>query len=285
MNAWGRAETEAAIDAAVTALGLRRPEITELAGGVVNRSFRIRDGDRDYVLRLAGDAATGLGANARSELAMNALAAGAGLAPPIVLADATRGYIVSRHAAGRTPGRMDAREPRFLRRLGEWIARLHALDPPPGLPVIDFGERAAGCLVRAMARRPDGVLEELAGALARRRAALPPPVRFTACHHDLHHRNLLDDGRRLLAIDWEYAGPGDPAADLASCVGYQDLGTTQVDSLLAGYGRDSGSLRERIAALGWIFDCLWFAWNVTAQLAGLEVDPVEQTRLAARLMG
>ncbi len=285
MNTRGPAETEAAVAAAVSALGLRRPEITELAGGVVNRSFRIRDGDQDYVLRLAGDAVTGLGANASSELAMNALAAGAGLAPPIVLADTTRGIIVSRHAAGRTPGRMDTRNPQFLRRLGGWIERLHALDPPSGLPVIDFGERAAGCLARAMSRRPDRVLQRLAAALERRRAALPPPVRFTACHHDLHHRNLLDDGRRLFAVDWEYAGPGDPAADLASCIGYHDLDATQVDSLLAGYGPDSGSLRERIAALGWIFDCLWFGWNATAQLAGLEVDPGEQSRLAARLMG
>ena len=44
--------------------------------------------------------------------------------------------------------------------------------------------------------------------LARRRAAQPAPARQVPCHHDLHHRNFLDDGPRLFAVDWEYAGPG-----------------------------------------------------------------------------
>jgi thiamine kinase-like enzyme len=84
-------------------------------------------------------------------------------------------------------------------------------------------------------------------------------------------------------LDWEYAGPGDPAADLAACIGYHDLGPGEIDALLWGYGEDGTALRARLAALGWIFDCLWYGWNGVAAQAGLEVDRRLQDRLAARL--
>jgi thiamine kinase-like enzyme len=108
-------------------------------------------------------------------------------------------------------------------------------------------------------------------------------VRLAACHHDLHHRNFIDDGRRLLAVDWEYAGPGDPAADLASCIGYNGLRADGIDALLAGYGHAGAELRERVAQLAWIFDCLWFGWNAAAGLAGSAPDANEQASLEARL--
>ena len=274
---------ERTIAAAIAALGLDRPSITELAGGAANRTFRLRDRQHDFVLRLAGEAAPGLGANSRSEFAMQSLAAGAGLAPSIVLMDPVRGFVVSRHAEGRMPTAAEFKTPWLLRRIGEWIARLHALTPPPGLPVVDFGERAAGYLKLVAARSPDAFIEKLLHALELRRAALPPPTSLTACHHDLHHRNFLDDGGRLVAVDWEYAGPGDAAADVASCIGYHALDAAGIDALLEGYATDSVEFRARIEALGWIFDCLWFGWIAAAALAGLATDPEEQSRLAARL--
>jgi aminoglycoside phosphotransferase (APT) family kinase protein len=271
----------AAIAAATASLRLENPVVGELPGGVANRSFRLRDARHDLVLKLAGDAATGLGASGESEFAMQALAAAHGLAPPVVLADRTRGFIVSRHARGETPSAADMRGAPLLRRAGAWIAALHALPAPARLPVVDFGERAAGYF----ARLGGGFAATLARELDRRRARLGPAPRLAPCHHDLHHRNFIDDGARLLAVDWEYAGPGDPAADLAACIGYHGLDDAQADALYAGYGTADAALRARVAAIGWIFDCLWYGWNAAAGEAGLAPDPGEQSRLAARLAG
>jgi len=276
---------ETSIAAAIAELGLDRPRITELSGGVANRSFRLREGRHDYVLRLAGESTHGLGASRASELAIQGIAAAAGLAPEIILANRERDFIVTRHARGRVPARADMRESTLLRRVGAWIARLHAQALPSGLPVVDFGERAAGYLSVLQSRSSRMEVAKIARELDRRRATLPAASRLAACHHDLHHRNFLDDGRRLLAVDWEYAGPGDPAADLACCIGYHELDTAQVGFLLEGYGGDTIVLRARIAALGWIFDCLWYGWNAVAELAGLHATPDLQVRLAARLAG
>lgn len=270
--------------AAIEALGLARPVVTPLAGGILNRSFRLREGGEDLVVKLAGRAAPALGASRRSEFAMQALAAGAGLAPPVVLADEARGFIVSRHASGRMPSAGDMQDTRLLARIGAWIAALHALPVPAGLAAVDFGERAASYLSLLLADSPGGFPGRLAHELAARRAALPRPVQLAACHHDLHHRNFIDHGRRLLAVDWEYAGPGDPAADLAACVGYHGLRDEGIDALLAGYGHDGAELRDRVARLAWIFDCLWFGWNAVAGLPGSAPDVDEQARLTARLL-
>lgn len=278
------AAVEASIAAAIAELGMDRPHITELSGGVANRSLRLRDARHDYVLRLAGVAAPGLGASRISEIAMQGIAAAAGLAPEIRLANPARGFIVTRYVDGPVPDLSGMRDLSFLERVGAWIARLHRLAAPPGLPVVDIGERAAGYLEAVQRREPQSLVADIARELAARRGALAAPRRRAACHHDLHHRNFLDTGDSLLVVDWEYAGPGDPAADLASCIGYHDLDSRQVAALLAGYGADSVELREKLAALGWIFDCLWFGWNAVAMLASLEYDPELQERLAVRLI-
>lgn len=271
------------IAAVAAELGLERPTITPLPGGLANHSFRLRDARQDLVLRLADAAGPSLGADRALESAMLRLAAAAGLAPPLVLAIPEEGLFVLQYVDGRTPNSGDMRDRPFLARIGAWLARLHAIPPPP-LPPIDFGARAAAYLERLQAQESTALTARIARRLAKRRAMLSPATQLAACHHDLHRRNFVDTGQSLVVLDWEYAGPGDPAADLASCIRYHDLEPGEVDALLAGYGQDSRALRARLLTLGWIFDCLWFGWNAVAAQAGLESDPELQERLGARLV-
>lgn len=264
-------------------LGLRHPEITPLSGGLSNRSWRLRDATQDLVLRQSGAAAGELGADARTELAMLEIAASAGLAPLVVLARPAQRMLVTRYIGGHVLTRTDVSRPAMLARIGAWFARLHALVPPQNLPVVDFGERAAGYLSRLRAEAPTSFIADLERRLAARRKSLPSPRRLVSCHHDLHHLNLVDRGDVLIALDWEYAGPGDPAADLAACIGYHDFDAQQIDALFAGYGGDPGPLLARLEPLRWIFDCLWFGWIESAARQGVSVDEARRRILADRL--
>ncbi len=266
----------------VAELGLVRPRITPLPGGLANRTLRLQDERHDLVLRLGASSET-LGFSRDSEFAMLELAGAAGLAPEIVLARPEEGLIVTRHVAGRQPDAKDLSDPGFLARVGSWIARLQTLAPPPDLPPIDCGARAAGYLVALQERNPSALTAGIAQRLAVHRAAHTPVGRAVACHHDLHHRNFVDTGAALVVLDWEYAGPGDPVADLASCIGYRDVESAGIDALLAGYGEDSSAIRARLETQSWIFHCLWYGWNGVADLAGLSPDPDLQRRLVARL--
>lgn len=285
-RAWHRARNagdDARLEAVIAELGMQRPERTPLPGGLANRTVRLRDAGHDVVVRIAGVEASALGADRESEQAMHRLAAGIGLAPEILISRPADGLLVTRHAAGRGLAHGDLHDAAMLRRIGEWMTRLHAEPPPPSLDVVDFGARAAGYLSAMLAHDAASPARNIAARLARRRAALPPPVRIAPCHHDLHHRNLVETPGGLLAIDWEYAGPGDPAADLAACIGYHGLDPGEIDVLLEGYGADGGMLRDRIEAQRWIFDCLWYGWNGAARAVGLDVDRALQARLEARL--
>jgi nicotinamide mononucleotide transporter len=284
-RAWRSAMSrdDSRIAAVIARLGLVQPEVAPLGGGPVNRALRLTDAAHDLVLRLAGSAANPLGADHESERAVQSLAAAQGLSPAVVIARPEEGILVTRHVGGRMLTRADLSDAATLERIGGWLAQLHAL-APPARPAVDFGARAAGYLERVRAERPQRYLALLAGRLAAERAALSPPARLVTCHHDLHHRNLLETEGRLVAVDWEYAGPGDPAADLAACIGYHDLDQAETAALFAGYGDGGRELSARVAALGWIFTCLWFGWNAVAGLSGVAIDRAEQRRLLARLV-
>jgi thiamine kinase-like enzyme len=264
-------------------LGLKDPVIKPLHGGQLNRSWRLRDARQDLALRLSGGGSGLLGANARTELAMQEIAAAAGLAPHIVLARPAAGLLVTRFVDGQVLSRDAVRRSEMLARIGAWFARLHALTPPQGLAGVDFGARAAGYLESLRRQLPEELLQDLANGLVRKRKSVPPPSRLVACHHDLHHLNVVDQGDALIALDWEYAGPGDPAADLAACICYHDLDTGQTDALLAGYGGESRALRSRLAPMSWIFDCLWLCWLEIAAHQGIVMDTGRRQCLIERL--
>jgi thiamine kinase len=82
------------------------------------------------------------------------------------------------------------------------------------------------------------------------------------CHNDVHHLNLVDDGR-LWLIDWEYAGQGDPYFDLASFCCYHTLSNSARRELLRTYlGQDNNAAVERLQRMCWVFNYirdLWFA--------------------------
>ncbi len=265
-------------------LGLREPEITPLEGGLSNRSWRLRDAHQDLVLRLPGKAAGELGADRHSELTMQKIAAAAGLAPQVVLARPAEGLLVMHYVEGRVLTRDDLRLPGTLARIGAWLAELHALAAPQDLAAVDFGARATTYIESLQAQEPAAYLRKLEQGLAARRAALPAPPRLACCHHDLHHLNIVDRRGALLVLDWEYAGPGDPAADLAACVRYHDLDQAHVGALLDGYGGDSRRIIARMILLCWIFDCLWFGWLEIAAREGVAVDAGRRQMLVDRLL-
>ena len=114
----------------------------------------------------------------------------------------------------------------MLRRVGAWFARLHALDGAAGSRGRGF-RRARRGLPRARRRQRSrrGASRRLrARACAAARGACRRPRGSRPATTTCITATSSTTARGLLAVDWEYAGPGDPAADLASCIGYHALG-------------------------------------------------------------
>jgi thiamine kinase-like enzyme len=75
---------------------------------------------------------------------------------------------------------------------------------------------------------------ETAGLIERRRQGAP----LRSCHNDLLAANFIGDGERLWIVDWEYAGMGDPAFDLANFAVNNGLDEDGDRVLLEAYGAD-----------------------------------------------
>jgi thiamine kinase len=202
---------------------------TPLAGWR-NRSFRA--GAVIVRLPAPGEAHVDRAVEARNARA----AAMLGLGPEVVDVDEANGLLVTRAVAGTAIG------PEGAERLGRLLARLHGaredfagrLDPAEALR--GYAERLGDAGSRAIGERACSLW-----------AALDDGRRQVPCHNDLVVENVLDDGRAVHLVDWEYAGFNDPAWDLAYVVTEAGWDAATLTRLLRAYGAD-GALAARIDA-------------------------------------
>lgn len=247
-----------------------RGRLTALAGGHTNRSFRLDNTHGRFWLRLGCARAEALGIDRRRELQAHSAAAEAGLAPPIRFACPDSGVLVldwlDQPDWRRAPGPLAALMPR--------VAALHRL--PAGLAPLDLAAHAGRYLDR-LAPVPGWLAEAWPAFSA---PALNPPFSPVPCHHDLTAGNLL--GGRPWLLDWEYAGLGDPAFDLAVIADDRGLDRAGRARMLACYRAaggvlDDDRLRARlpwVALLTALWAALQYQYHGTPDYGGL----LEQAR-------
>ena len=177
----------------------------------------------------------------------------AGLSPEVVHAEP--GILVLRFIEGRTFAAEDVRQPANLERIVPLIRLVHTEMPRqvrgPALifwvfhVVRDYAHTLREGGSRHLPRLPG--LIETAAELERDVG----PVEIVYAHNDLLPANLMDDGRRLWLIDWDYAGFNSPLFDLANLASNNELSPEQEGWLLEAYfGRlADGDLRHRYSAM------------------------------------
>jgi thiamine kinase-like enzyme len=262
-----------------------RPVVVELTAGALNRVYRVTSAAGDWAVRLAGAADAALAINRVAERQIHAVAAELGFAPPIVHAAPGEGVLVTEFDAGAPVSRQRLRQPQLLRELGERLGELHRAEVPRTVRRLDVHDVLLHYLEQPGV--PPGPLSrDLIASRLRWSLANYRQTGLALCHNDLHHRNLLA-GPRLVFVDWEYGGAGDPLFELAAIIGYHDLDEEQRATLLAGHG---GSFRAvDVASMCLVFDCLHALWLDAARawggledgtrdalLARLAIDPADR---------
>ena len=132
----------------------------------------------------------------------------------------------------------------LLRRCHAEVGR-HLEGPAPLFWVFHVCRDYARTLERGRSR----MLSELPRLMAMndRLEALVGEVRLVFGHNDLLAANILDDGRRLWLLDWEYAGFNSPLFDLGGLASNNEFDASLEAELLERYfGRapDAGLLRR-----------------------------------------
>lgn len=220
-------------------------EVEPLEGGITNRNYVIRDGERIYVTRICEELQH-LGIDRRNEAAAQKAAHACGVAPAVVHQE--QGILVSDFLSGKTCTNDDLKDPGRLARFAAVLRTLHQSWDRLSGEMLYFSPfqtvRTYTTTARSLgARLPDDIDRYLEDS--RELAHHMSPFLPVLCHNDILAANVLDDGEEMQLVDWEYAGMGNPLFDLASVSANCGLGDVLEASLLAAYGaRGERSLLE-----------------------------------------
>jgi thiamine kinase-like enzyme len=254
-------------------LGSLSGEPAPLHGGITNRNFRITLGGADYVVRMPGKDTDLLGIDRETERHATEAAARLGIAPEV--AAALEDCLVTRFIACRPVSAQELADgveeiARALRSFHDSAARLPARFCVPSL-LDDY----AAIVTEHGATLPAAYAQAVAAA-ARIEAALPV-AGPCPCHDDLLSGNIIraqDDGR-LMIVDWEYAGMGDPRFDLGNLSINNDFDEATDERLLtAYYGQaPSDGRRAALKLMRVLSDAREAAWGVVqAEVSELDFD-------------
>jgi aminoglycoside phosphotransferase (APT) family kinase protein len=263
-----RAEAEVrerlAGQAATTTIADARLE--PIPGGVSNFSWRATNAAGAWFVRLAHPLGAMLGADRVNECRVLRSVAGAGVAPRIVCCDPANRLLVTRWIDTGTTDKL----PRASQRRAQTaatLARVHALAVPTGARDVDFAMQAR----ELETRLPSTATIQLAPIARHAFEWLAErPVPLVLCHNDLNPLNVLfDQGGRLWLVDWEYAGRGEAAFDLASYASQHTLRSRERQMLVQHYRAAGGEVDEaRMAAVTWAFDYVQWLWYRAALESG-----------------
>jgi thiamine kinase-like enzyme len=247
-----------------------------VGGGLTNANFRVDDGAESFFVRI-GDDIPVHGVLRFNEAAASRAAHAAGLSPEVVHQE--QGALVLRFLEGRTLTPEDVRRPETLEGILPLVKRCHRELPRhlrgPTLAfwvfhvVRDYAHtlgEAGGARVAGLPR-----LLEIAETLERAIG----PVELVFGHNDLLAGNLLDDGKRLWLIDWDYAGWGSALFDLGGLASNSALAPDQEEWLLAAYFErpPDDALRRAYAAMKCASLLRETLWSMVSELhSSLDFD-------------
>ena len=223
------------------------PAFEPLPGGISNLSFVATDRAAKYVVRLMRDFPFHNVFRDR-EVAVARAAHAAGFAPELV--HAGPGLMISRYIEARTLMPEDVRA--NIGRIVELLVRFHR---QMSAPVGDYAFDVFAVNRGYMCELADDQWADLNERLAAMQVDLPPVF----AHHDLLAGNILDDGKRLWLIDFEYSGPGSAMFDLANLSSNAGFSGAQSDALLRAYFGGPEYLRAHRAmeAASLLREALW----------------------------
>ena len=251
-------------DVVAVALELGAGEIREIEPikhGLTNHSWLVTTGCDRIVVRISEASTQELQIDRHSEAAVLQLVARAGIGAEVLRCDPERGILVTRYL-GATWSERDAQISDNIERIAALLRRLHELDAPKAVRVVDLAATVQGYL-RTLDERgtrsglTSPALRECAAQTAARLRKDSIP---RLCHNDVHHLNVVD-GASLRLIDWEYAGIGEPLFDLASLCVYHRYRRPQRERLLAAYAAPSETVSwQRLELACWLFDYIRDLW-------------------------
>jgi len=211
-------------------------EIEPLSGGMTNRNYRVKDGNKTVAVRLGDDIAVHMISRA-NELAASRAAEAAGISPAIL--HHAPGVLVMDYVEAKTLTSADIDNPAMIKRIIPLLRKCHEDIPKyfRGPAMIFWVFQVIRDYANTLKDGESEYLRDVKILLQRSQKleAAAGPYSIVFGHNDLLAANFLDDGKRLWLIDWDYAGFNSPLFDLGGLASNNQLSEEREASLLEAY--------------------------------------------------
>ncbi|MFT5111625.1 MAG: thiamine kinase-like enzyme [Parasphingorhabdus sp.] len=225
-------------------------EISILTGGLNNTNLALTNSTGRYVLKIRPDDYQAFGADSNASITAQDLCARAGIAAQIICIDSDRKDFVSDFIEGTPLNPESYRQGDLQRSFITILKTLHGLSGE--IRERSFFDDIRLFMVgtnRARVSIPTGFNRLLAKAYELEKLLSKPDSPMALCYNDLVPQNLMHNQSGLKLVDFDYAGYGWIAADLASAVSQFEMDEVETEKFLKLYdeGLDDGQ-RGRVAA-------------------------------------
>lgn len=226
--------------------------VSELDGGLSNRTWRVDKAGRSAVLKIDEQARGEPYNTRRQEAEIQTRAFEAGLANRVLFVNET--IYMTEYVEGMVWSPDCLHDDANIRQLAAALRKLHSL-PITGRVFDAVG--AARDYARRIAVRDDSKVRD---CLARIEAA-PRPLNLRCCHNDLVVENIINVPETRF-LDWEYACDNDPFFDLATIAAHHGMSPAQRTTLLNAYFHgDARSAQEQLEQQAQVYTALLYLWQ------------------------
>jgi thiamine kinase-like enzyme len=236
------------------------PQIRAIPAGYTNENFRVLAGGEAYFARV-GEDLPHHGISRSNEALCSKIAARAGIGPEVVYA--REGVLVTRFIEGETLKMGETPGEATLAAIALLLGEVHRLPPLPELKEVDYVKACRGYLGLPGGNRLRAADKKRLESLLEKAHSLGSPC---FVHGDAFPENFIDDGRRLWLVDWEYAGRGHPAMDLAYVAMNFQLAERGIRALVKAHGGSvSASTVQALLPVAAARDLLWCLCQIEAR--------------------
>lgn len=226
--------------------------VTELTGGLTNRTFLVETGEHRAVLKIDDKPREAPFNSRHTEARIQTAAVEQGLANRVLLATET--VYMTEYVEGTIWSGQCLQDNSNLDHLATGLKKLHAL-PLTGRTFDPLGA------ARGYARNISESRADIVGNCLRKIEAGPRPHNLCCCHNDLVVANIINTPS-IRFLDWEYACDNDPFFDLATIVAHHQLTQEQSNYLLESYFDGDGiHWREQLARQAEVYEALLWLWD------------------------
>ncbi len=254
--------------------------IERLSGGLTNYNYKVSLGASSYFFRCTNQNSDILGSSLDREWQITNKISEEKIAPQIVLYLAEDGVIVTNfiEAIG---GKVDLRDKESLQKFCHLISSVHNLNlefPTQFCPfetIRNYTENALELGLVLPFFLENSILPWI--DFLRKSQFLTMKVEKKPAHLDLWSGNILDDGKQLWLIDWEYSAMGDPFFDLATLTSVENFSDDEMYEFLQCYlARDPNKEEfNHFYSMRILADIRWALWAyIQTKLSTLD-EPFE----------